>query len=245
MANYNFSIFSYLGKTLLAHNILTGQRYGRWLVCGYAGRRKTRPAWHVICKCGNGRTVDGNNLQDGISQSCGCLKTERITIRDTIHGEAGKIRSPEFRTYLGARSRCNNPNVKGYANYGGRGIEFRFKSFQAFLNDVGRKPTPQHSLDRIDPNGHYEVGNIRWATSKEQSRNKRKNTLLTFNQKTQCVAEWADEIGISRRTISSRMILRWCVNCILTIPVNQGVCFHIPDEIIQMSNQTSVAAHSQ
>ena len=91
------------------------------------------------------------------------------------HGHAieGK-RTTEHAAYTKAKGRCNNPNDAVYQYYGGRGIEFRFFSFQQFLAHIGPKPDPALSLDRIDNDGHYEVGNVRWATKREQVRNRRK-----------------------------------------------------------------------
>lgn len=86
--------------------------------------------------------------------------------------------TPEYRSYSGAKQRCTNSKSKNYADYGGRGIEFRFVSFQQFINCVGNKPTPKHSLDRIENEGHYEPGNVRWATCSEQNRNQRKRFVL-------------------------------------------------------------------
>lgn len=74
---------------------------------------------------------------------------------------------------MGAKGRCTNPNNPSYKDYGARGIEFRFNSFQEFLNEVGRRPSSQHSLDRIDNNGHYAKGNLRWADKKAQANNRR------------------------------------------------------------------------
>ena len=80
----------------------------------------------------------------------------------------------EQQAYRNARNRCTNPNHEHWRNYGGRGIEFRFTSFNHFLEHVGHRPTPSHSLDRINNEGHYEPGNIRWATPEQQYTNKRK-----------------------------------------------------------------------
>lgn len=81
--------------------------------------------------------------------------------------------NPEMQLYIGMRQRCTNPNRRGYNNYGGRGIKCLFSSFKEFINHIGPRPSPQHSVDRIDTNGHYAPGNVRWATSKEQNRNRR------------------------------------------------------------------------
>jgi hypothetical protein len=87
--------------------------------------------------------------------------------------DAGVSNETEYRSYSAARSRCTNQNGDAWENYGGRGIEFRFKSYEEFLAEVGRKPGPEYSLDRIDVNGHYEPGNVRWATPTEQVHNRR------------------------------------------------------------------------
>lgn len=93
------------------------------------------------------------------------------------HNRKGK-RSPEYRAYYHAKDRCTNPNDKGYLYYGGRGIQFLFNTFAEFLADVGLRPTKKHSLDRKNNNGHYEPGNLRWATKSEQMKNRRSNGRL-------------------------------------------------------------------
>lgn len=81
--------------------------------------------------------------------------------------------TPEYRAYQHAKDRCRNPNNNRWAIYGGRGIEFRFDSFKEFYGAVGERPSHAHSLDRIDTDGHYERGNLRWATRSEQAFNRR------------------------------------------------------------------------
>lgn len=81
--------------------------------------------------------------------------------------------SPEYSAFIMARKRCRNPKDPGYADYGGRGIEFRFSTIEEWMAEVGMKPSPQHSIDRINNDGHYEKGNLRWATRSQQARNTR------------------------------------------------------------------------
>lgn len=89
---------------------------------------------------------------------------------DSKHGMSG---TPEYQCYLNALARCRNSNRPDYANYGGRGIQFRFDSFTEFFLEIGFRPSQGHSIERINNDGHYEPGNIRWATRLEQNRHKR------------------------------------------------------------------------
>lgn len=100
--------------------------------------------------------------------------------RRTAPGDSGSAAStpkrpvgtlPEYRAYVGAKARCQNPNNTGWKHYGGRGIEFRFDSFRSFYELLGPRPD-KHSLDRIDNDGHYEAGNVRWATARQQLSNR-------------------------------------------------------------------------
>ena len=125
-------------------------------------------------------------------------------------------------TYLGAalkgiRQRCNNPSNPAFERYGGRGIECRIKSPVEILEAIGHRPTDKHSIDRIDNDGHYEIGNIRWATRKEQSDNSRQQKRITHNGKTQCMNDWARELGLSRSTLRAR-IRNWGIDKALTTP---------------------------
>lgn len=122
------------------------------------------------CSCGQNKEFNLSTLRSGLVVSCGCYQ-------DRIRGQSRKIHgmsnSPEFLIWQSAKSRCENPNNKSFKNYGGRGIQFRFKTFQDFFNEIGERPGKGFTLDRIDNDGHYEVGNVRWATHKQQALNKR------------------------------------------------------------------------
>ena len=146
---------------------LTGKRFGRWRVLAYAGRSR----WFCRCDCGVRGDVDGQSLRDGSSKSCGCLSRELVKARGTKHGMYG---SPEYRSWISMKGRCLNPRHVYYENYGGRGISVykEWLSFEAFFADMGTRPEGC-SLDRIDPDGNYEPGNVRWANSKQQIQNRR------------------------------------------------------------------------
>jgi hypothetical protein len=137
---------------------LTGERFGRWTVIAYAGRHR----WSCVCSCGARVIVDGGNLRGGRSKSCGCRCSELSKARATKHGMTG---SPEYISWQHMKQRCFNPKNHAYENYGGRGItvyEDGRSNFTAFFADAGPRP-PGCSLDRINPNGNYEPGNIRWS----------------------------------------------------------------------------------
>jgi len=130
--------------------------------------------------------------------------------------------------YRAAKTRCTNKNADDYPRYGGRGIEFRFDSFEQFYAEIGKRPTPQHTLDRKDNNGHYEVGNVHWATPKEQARNKRNNRFFTINGISKTAPEWVETFGLNNvDAIFARHEDGWCDECAITIPVRGGHCFHL------------------
>lgn len=136
-----------------------------------------------------------------------------------LHGMSG---SRTYESWGQMFKRCGNPKHSSHVRYGGRGISVcaRWKSFTAFLEDMGERPEGT-SLERIDNNGNYEPGNCRWATKKEQQRNMRSNRLLTHNGRTMCIAEWAETAGISALTLHSRLNIGWTIDEALSIPVGR------------------------
>ncbi len=150
---------------------LVGQRFGRLVVLErLANRRNDSVDWKCLCDCGNTHTAVTKYLRAGHVQSCGCLQLE--TVRK--HDKTGAVwNTPEYRAYMGAKRRCQNPKDKDYAEYGGRGIECRFTSFQEFYRAIGPRPSMHHTNDRIDNDGHYEAGNVVWATYQQQANNRR------------------------------------------------------------------------
>lgn len=160
-----------------SHNFvdLTGLTFNRLRVIRYAGRRKNRAAWFCVCSCGTRVIVTGTDLKRRNTRSCGCLRREQLLARNLIHGQAqrGKV-TQEYRAYQDAKKRCTNPLATGWNSYGGRGIKFLFHSFNEFIACVGPKPSRRYELDRIDVNGNYAPGNLRWVTKLESRRNQRK-----------------------------------------------------------------------
>ncbi|HEY8560516.1 MAG TPA: hypothetical protein VIL74_09075 [Pyrinomonadaceae bacterium] len=184
--------------------------------------------WLCVCKCGNVTEKQSYNLLIGKVKSCGCQKLELISKANSRHGECNQgMRSPEFRAYVDAKKRCGNTNAAPNPDYAGRGIEFRFESFEEFLAEVGRKPTAQHSIERKDVNGHYEKGNVCWATPSEQARNKRNSFVVTYNGISKNVRDWSDITGVASDTIKARIKLGWCVDCALhTTARKRNACKH-------------------
>lgn len=210
---------------------IEGLKFNKLRVIAYAGaetkRKKSLSRWYCQCECGNIKIIIGSQLKNGKTKSCGCFKPKKRNL--PIHKKMGRYstNSPENISYHSAKRRCTNPNVHNYKEYGGRGIEFRFKSFEEFYDHIGKRPTPQHSLDRIDVDGHYEKGNVRWATKREQVINRRNSKKITAFGKTLSIAEWSTETGFKFDLIWYRITkLDWCAECALTIPPIRPVCGH-------------------
>ena len=144
----------------------------------------------------------------------------------TTHGHSkrnGKP-SPEYVCWMSMRLRCSDPRTNGYARYGGRGIRVCnawADSFEAFLREVGPRPSRRHQIDRIDNSKGYEPGNVRWATREEQGQNRRTNVNLTYDGRTQCIAVWAREMGTTSATLATRLRAGWSVERTLSTPVDR------------------------
>jgi hypothetical protein len=144
-------------------------------------------------------------------------------VRHYRHGykTAGKY-SSEYSIWANIRARCNNPGNTSYPKYGARGIRVceRWRAdFLNFLEDMGRRPTPDHSIDRIDNDGDYAPENCRWATRKEQCRNRRSSKFIEFRGQTKTAAEWAELSGVGQRLLHWRLRRGWSVERALTEPV--------------------------
>ena len=195
---------------------LEGMRFGRLLVIAYAGPKPSK--WLCRCDCGNEVVLKIGAFSQG-TQSCGCLQRESAAQINRTHGLA---KTPEHVVWCSMNERCTNTNHNRYHRYGGRGITVcdRWRnSFEAFLEDMGPKPSPRHTIERIDNDGHYEPGNVRWATKKEQARNRRTTRLLEIRGHSRSVAEWSEMHGVPHATILERLKRGWDAEQAVTTPV--------------------------
>jgi hypothetical protein len=189
---------------------LEGMVFGDIKVGSYMGKGHFAHIWECQCSCGKVYSITANVLTSGNTKSCGCKRGRNISAGKIRHGHAfaGDRRTTEYTTWASIKARCRNQNNKEFKNYGGRGVlmcERWASSFEAFFADMGPKPTPKHSIDRIDHNGHYEPGNVRWATPSEQARNRRANRLITVDGETKTLAEWSEISGNYYSVITSRI----------------------------------------
>ena len=163
------------------------------------------------CSCGN-VTVKRSQCIGNQTLSCGCIAKEVTRNRSVTHGHGvhGK-QTAEYKTWGSMFSRCYNKKMQYYKNYGGRGIEVckrwwaENNGYLNFLNDMGPRPSNQHSIDRIDVNGDYCPENCRWATRKEQGRNKQRSRYVVAFGQTKTVAEWSELFGVAENTITFRL----------------------------------------
>jgi hypothetical protein len=206
-----------------------GKTFGRWTVIKFAffkefpcGDRKDY--WICKCECGTVRPVLRAQLirrHDKSSKSCGCLQRETVIKMNITHGMTG---TTELETWKGIRARCYNPNKEQYKDYGGRGIKvcdaWR-NSFSQFLADMGPKPHPEYTIERMNNDGDYEQGNCIWADRLHQGRNTRRIKRYTFNGESKTSAEWGEVLGIHKELIYKRVHrYRWTIERALTTPVN-------------------------
>lgn len=203
-----------------------GTRFGRLIILHQTEAGK-HPTWMCRCDCGTEKEILFESMQSGKTQSCGCLNIEKIKERMTKHGEnrVGQ-RTPEYDAWAHIKTRTTNKNYREFHLYGGRGITMAkrwLNCFENFLEDMGRRPSKDHSIDRIDNNKGYTPKNCRWATEVEQQNNRRDNVLMTFKGETMSVSAWGRKLGIIPSVLFAR-IKRWGkIDRVLTQPKRVSV----------------------
>lgn len=181
---------------------ISNQKFGNLFAIKMIGRNESGSAiWECICDCGSVRHVSSADLRGGRTISCGCLNKKAFT-------KHGLSKSPEHSAWRAMIGRCHTPTNKRWNYYGGRGITVcdQWRSdFLAFYTHIGPRPGAGYSIDRIDVNGNYEPGNVRWATQKCQSRNRRTNVFHEHNGLSMTIPEWAEHLNVPEITLRKRL----------------------------------------
>ena len=175
------------------------------------GVRRYEYKWLFRCDCGREKIILKSSVLAGRIVSCGCYGKERRMASKgaTKHNRTG---DKVYYTWVGIKERCTNPNVEMFKNYGGRGIKVCdrwINSFENFLSDMGEPPSAKHSIERIDNNGNYEQSNCKWATNKEQSRNKSNTKYATYRGVTKALLDWCEELNLSYNLMRDRLLKGW------------------------------------
>ena len=186
---------------------MTGNKYGRLTAIKRVHKDGfNRVCWLSKCDCGNELIVTSDNLRNGHTKSCGCLKEETSRKLLTTHGLS---ETRMYKIYKDMKTRTTNKNCPEYKNYGGRGIKIcdewlsDFRKFYYWSINNGYKD--ELTIDRIDVNGNYEPSNCRWTTQKVQQNNRTNNHNITYNGETHTMKQWAERLGIKYKTLERRI----------------------------------------
>lgn len=192
---------------------ITNKKFGRLEAISFGFNKTTpngtkMPFWLCTCICGKKVYINKYALISQKTKSCGCLRQETSKKVHTFHNSC---HTTEYRTWQSMKSRCTNPKKTDFYLYGGRGIKVckewsQRNGFKKFQTDMGKKPSKEHTLERIDTNGNYTPQNCKWSTPKEQANNRRSNIMISFNGKTQNLKQWCEELGFEYGLIALRSI---------------------------------------
>lgn len=197
---------------------LRWRRFGRLVAIAQAGRDpRGGVLWLCFCDCGNSSVCLAANLRKGNSTSCGCKTREG----KHLHARGG-VGTPTYQTWLHMRQRCLNTGDDAFENYGGRGVTIcpEWSDFSVFLCDMGPRPEGK-TIDRIDNSAGYSKDNCRWASSKQQLRNKRNNHLVFWANREMTLAEAIEGSGLTHQVVTSRLRLGWSLDAAINTPVRQ------------------------
>lgn len=176
--------------------------------------------WRFRCECGGEVVTPATSVLSGNTRSCGCRNNA------ARHGHTRERRfSPEYSCWMAMRTRCRNEKSVSYPRYGGRGITVCTRweeSFEAFLADMGPKPTPGHSIERLNSRDHYAPGNCRWATSHDQARNTRRTIFVEREGRRACLKDVCSELGVPYARVVQRLRLGWPMDRALSEPRHPG-----------------------
>ncbi len=198
---------------------LTGQRFGRLTIIKRMENKNGHPWWLCKCDCGNEKCVSGDNLRNGSTQSCGCLKSKGNNLKH------GKCYERIYSIYKSMITRCEKEYSTIYKYYGEREIKVcdEWKnSFELFYEwSINNGYKENLTIDRINPNGNYEPNNCRWVTMKEQNYNRRTSHKFNIDGVICGMRELSNKIGISEQLIQSRLDSGWTIEEIINTPKGQ------------------------
>lgn len=193
-----------------------GQKHGMLTAIAFVRRNSDcRPVWKWLCDCGKTHEANAKNVLKGKQRSCGCLHDGRPS-----HGLS---KTPEYRIWGEMIQRCTNPDNKNFVNYGGRGIKVceRWRSFASFYEDIGPRPSPSLTIERVDNNGWYCKENCKWSTRIENASNTRSNRYVWYDEKKFTISAIARLHKIKPETFRQRLNAGWNIHDALTTKVRQ------------------------
>ena len=197
---------------------LTGQKFGWLTVIKYAYTKKKAAYWLCKCDCGNETIITANSILSNKTKSCGCLRKDLLTKHSYSNSNL-------YTTWANMKQRCYNPKTPEYKYYGERNIKVCKNWLESFTNfyewAISNGYKEDLSIDRINVNGNYEPSNCRWATPKQQARNTRYNKIITYNNETHNLSEWAEIVGINPITLGTRLRRNWTIERALTTKVGE------------------------
>ena len=197
---------------------ISGEKFGRLLVLHRAENRGGITCWNCKCVCGKTVEVAGADLKRGRTRSCGCLRSDITTKRNTTHNSSY---TRLYNIFVGMNRRCKNTRDSAYPRYGGKGIKNMFASFVDFRDWALSNGYSDHlTIDRMDNNGDYCEDNCRWATYEEQNRNKSSNIHVTHPETGEklTLSEWGERLGGSKSMVRQRIQSGWDAKKAITTP---------------------------
>lgn len=201
--------------------------------CINLNKRNLRAAIFICSYCKKEFRASFNRVNTKEKKSCGCYRVRELGLRSTTHGLS---KSHVYAIWTCMKGRCHNPKSKRFYDYGGRGIkvcERWYNSFENFLEDMGDRPSREHSVERRDNNGDYEPNNCYWATKLIQANNKRNSRVIEFNGKSLTISQWARELGINVSMIDNRIRKKWDIKyCLCPTKFKTGSISHERQKIL-------------
>lgn len=188
---------------------IAGHRFGKLVAVLPVAMTKSGAVWLFQCDCGEEKQVRLGNVRNGHTSSCGCLHRQKAKEANTTHNMS---RTAVYKVWAAMVGRCCNPDDAGYPHYGGRGINVAQRwreSFAAFIEDMGPRPTANHSIERLDNDGNYEPGNCVWLVQKEQGQNTRRVRRFRFRGSHLTIRQLSLQYGIPHRSLLRRIDAGW------------------------------------